>query len=61
MEHKPSRGSDLSAVGQTPDDEVDRLVCLTYDELKRLAARFLREERRDHTLQPTALVHEAYL
>ena len=61
MQHKPSRASDLSAVGQAPDDEVDRLVCLTYDELKRLAARFLSEERRDHTLQPTALVHEAYL
>jgi RNA polymerase sigma-70 factor, ECF subfamily len=61
MQHKPSRASDLWAVGQISDDEVDRLVCLTYDELKRLAARFLSEERRDHTLQPTALVHEAYL
>ena len=32
-----------------------------YDELRRLAAVYLREERPDHTLQPTALVHEAYL
>jgi RNA polymerase sigma factor (TIGR02999 family) len=32
-----------------------------YDELRRLAGRFLRDERQDHTLQPTALVHEAYL
>jgi len=32
-----------------------------YDELRRLAAAFLRNERRDHTLQPTALVHEAFL
>lgn len=32
-----------------------------YGELKRLAAHYLRSERPDHTLQPTALVHEAYL
>jgi len=32
-----------------------------YDELRRIAAGFLRNERVDHTLQPTALVHEAYL
>src|SRR5436190_23350726 len=32
-----------------------------YDELRRVAAGFLRDERPDHTLQPTALVHEAYL
>src|SRR5262245_16650197 len=34
---------------------------LVYDELRRLAASQLRAERRSHTLQPTALVHEAYL
>jgi RNA polymerase sigma factor (TIGR02999 family) len=32
-----------------------------YDELRRVAGNFLRRERVDHTLQPTALVHEAYL
>ena len=32
-----------------------------YSELRSLAARYLRRERKDHTLQPTALVHEAYL
>jgi RNA polymerase sigma factor (TIGR02999 family) len=32
-----------------------------YDELRRLAASFLRRERKDHTLQPTALVNEAYI
>lgn len=32
-----------------------------YDQLRHLAAGYLRRERRDHTLQPTALVHEAYL
>jgi RNA polymerase sigma factor (TIGR02999 family) len=34
---------------------------LVYGELRRRAAGFLRRERRDHTLEPTALVHEAYL
>src|SRR5437660_6990351 len=32
-----------------------------YSELRRLAGMYLRRQRRDHTLQPTALVHEAYL
>lgn len=39
----------------------DRLMPLVYDELRRLAGRYLSRERPDHTLQPTALVHEAYL
>jgi RNA polymerase sigma factor (TIGR02999 family) len=39
----------------------DQLVPLVYDELRRRAAAHLRRERRNHTLQPTALVHEAYL
>jgi|SRR5579859_1331501 len=37
------------------------LIPLVYDELRRLAAYHLRQERGDHTLQATALVHEAYL
>jgi RNA polymerase sigma factor (TIGR02999 family) len=40
---------------------LDRLLPLVYDELKRLAAGYLRRERPGHTLQTTALVHEAYL
>ena len=40
---------------------LDRLLPLVYDELRRIAARQLRRERVDHTLQPTALVHEAYV
>src|SRR5262245_42820802 len=40
---------------------VDDLVPLVYDELRRIAARHMRREGADHTLQPTALVHEAYL
>ena len=38
-----------------------KLMPLVYDEFRALAARQLRRERADHTLQPTALVHEAYL
>ena len=38
-----------------------QLIPLVYDELRRLAGSYMRSERPDHTLQPTALVHEAYL
>lgn len=40
---------------------VDDLLPLIYGELRSLAGNYLRRERPDHTLQPTALVHEAYL
>jgi RNA polymerase sigma-70 factor (ECF subfamily) len=40
---------------------LDRLVPLVYAELRRVAHRYMRDERRDHPLQTTALVHEAYL
>jgi RNA polymerase sigma factor (TIGR02999 family) len=40
---------------------LDRLTPLVYDELHRLAQHYMSRERPDHTLQPTALVHEAYL
>jgi RNA polymerase sigma-70 factor (ECF subfamily) len=42
-------------------DAVDALVPLVYAELRKLAAHYLRSEREEHTLQPTALVHEAFL
>jgi len=42
-------------------EAVDKLMPLVYEELRRVADRFLRRERPDHTLQTTALVHEAYL
>jgi len=42
-------------------EALERLMPLVYDELHRLAQRYLRRERSDHTLQSTALVHEAYL
>jgi RNA polymerase sigma factor (TIGR02999 family) len=40
---------------------LDELIPLVYGELRRVASRYLRRERPDHTLQTTALVHEAYL
>lgn len=43
------------------DDAIARLVPLVYRELHALASRHLSRERQAHTLQPTALVHEAYL
>jgi RNA polymerase sigma-70 factor (ECF subfamily) len=49
-----------------PDDETEAatltaMIPAAYEELRRLAAGYLRDERSDHTLQPTALVHEVYL
>jgi RNA polymerase sigma factor (TIGR02999 family) len=51
----------LQAWGRGDVEAEGRLYGLVYDELRRQAARLLRRERREHTLQPTALVHEAYL
>jgi RNA polymerase sigma factor (TIGR02999 family) len=42
-------------------EALDALLPLVYEELHRQASRYLRRERRDHTLQTTALIHEAYL
>lgn len=47
--------------GQGDKEALDRLVPIVYDELRRQAARYLRRERVGHTLQTTALIHEAYL
>ncbi|HKY28379.1 MAG TPA: sigma-70 family RNA polymerase sigma factor [Pyrinomonadaceae bacterium] len=40
---------------------LDDLMPLVYHELRKLASGYLKAERRDHTLQPTALIHEAYV
>jgi RNA polymerase sigma-70 factor, ECF subfamily len=42
-------------------DALDKLMPLVYAELRRMAKRYMRKERTDHTLQTTGLVHEAYL
>lgn len=51
----------LRAWGRGDLDARDELLPLVYEELRRRAAAYLRRERADHTLQPTALIHEAYL
>jgi RNA polymerase sigma factor (TIGR02999 family) len=51
----------LIAFRQGDKEAADRLVQAVYQDLKKKAAAFLRRERRGHTLQPTALVHETYL
>jgi RNA polymerase sigma factor (TIGR02999 family) len=51
----------LGEIGRGKKDAVNQLLPLVYDELHRLARSYFRRERGDHTLQPTALVHEAYL
>lgn len=43
------------------EEALKQLMPVVYDELRRLAARYMRSERREHTLQPTALVNEAYI
>jgi len=47
--------------GQGNQSALDELTPLVYQELRQRARNYLRHERPDHTLQPTALLHEAYL
>ena len=51
----------LSEIKSGNEDALHGLLPIVYDELRRLANSYLRKERANHTLQPTALVHEAYL
>jgi RNA polymerase sigma-70 factor, ECF subfamily len=51
----------LSEVTQGNEEAAEKMIPVVYDELKRLARSYMRRERPDHTLQTTALVHEAYL
>lgn len=51
----------LREMGAGDKEAMNRLLPLVYEELRRLAASYFRRERVEHTLQPTALVHEAYL
>jgi RNA polymerase sigma factor (TIGR02999 family) len=52
--------ADLQAERISRARALDRVFELAYEELRRLAVGMMRSERPDHTLQPTALVHEAY-
>src|SRR5215467_2013119 len=51
----------LGEIGRGQKDAINQLLPLVYDELHRLARSYFRRERGEHTLQPTALVHEAYI
>jgi RNA polymerase sigma-70 factor, ECF subfamily len=51
----------LSQWAEGNQQALNELTPLVYKELRQLAANYLRKERQGHTLQPTALVHEAYL
>ena len=64
MENAETRGSATQLlIAWTAGDQGarERMLPVVYDELRRLAASYLRRERTGHTLQPTALVHEAYM
>jgi len=51
----------LRSLGEGDGSAADELFSIIYGELRRVADRVMQGERSDHTLQPTALVHEAYL
>ena len=59
----PAKGSNQVLVNgdHASSDVLEELFPTMYDELRRAARRYLSTERKHHTLQPTALVHEAYL
>jgi RNA polymerase sigma factor (TIGR02999 family) len=51
----------LEAISGGDDRAADELFTVVYDELRNIARSFMAQERADHTLQPTAVVHEAYM
>lgn len=62
MTPSPENSRSFAAVDVSPgNSEVAKLLPLVYDELRTLADRYLQQERPNHTLQATALVHEAYM
>lgn len=61
MDGSPNDLTNLTGQGLTDEKVLDEVVPTLYSELRRLASSYLKSERRDHTLQTTALVHEAYL
>ena len=61
MTKEPSRDVTVLLASLSDSEAAERLLPIVYDELHRLAASQLARERAGHTLQPTALVNEAYL
>lgn len=60
-EHEPGEVAPVSPTGQGDRSATNELFLLVYEELRGIAEKFLGRERSGQTLQPTALVHEAYL
>ena len=62
-EAAPAAGAGIGASlpNESKTGEIEQIMPEVYEELRRLAAAYLRGERAEHTLQSTALVHEAYL
>ena len=62
MDEPVARGETSCSSSADPTaNSSDRMMSLVYSELRRIAASYLRRERPNHTLQPTALVHEAFI
>ena len=62
MANAPDNITDLLVgYGRGDKEALDKLMPMVYDELRRQAARYLRREQAGHTLQTTALIHEAYV
>ena len=61
MQNPPDITELLQAWSNGKSDVLEKLMPLVYDELRRQASRYLNKERSGHTLQTTALIHEAYL
>jgi RNA polymerase sigma factor (TIGR02999 family) len=59
--HQPVAGASGACLAKIDQQALAAMIPDVYDELRRLAASYLRRERPGHTLQRTALVHEAYL
>ena len=61
MSSQPNITALLNGYSRGDKEALDRLMPIVYDELRRQAARYLRREKAGHTLQTTALIHEAYV
>ena len=61
MSSQPNITELLVGYGRGDKEALDQLMPIVYDELRRQAARYLRREQAGHTLQTTALIHEAYV
>ena len=61
MEQSPDAAQLLSKARSGDQSALDQLIPMVYEALRNLAGRMMQQERQDHTLQATALAHEAYL